>query len=141
MSEASSPFDGELPATAVGAKTLAFERDELAAVRELVAGEAARASLPGERSIALTVAVNELAANCVLHGGGAGTVQVWLEPDAVVAEVSDGGWIKDPLAGRLRPGPSQEHGRGLWMVNQLCDLVQIRSGVSGTRVRVRVGLE
>jgi hypothetical protein len=36
------------------------------------------------------------------------------------------------------PDPDPESGRGLWLVNQLCDLVQIRSGPSGTTIRVHM---
>jgi anti-sigma regulatory factor (Ser/Thr protein kinase) len=122
-------------------RQLSFAKEDLATLRQLVAGEARQVPLSEERRTALTVAVNELAANSVVHGGGSGTLQLWREPDAVVAEVRDEGWIRDPLAGRRRPEPSQIHGRGLWMVNQLCDLVQVRSGRSGTRVRVRVGAD
>ena len=39
---------------------------------------------------------------------------------------------------RLRPDISQEGGRGLWLANQLCDLVKIRSGERGTVVRLHV---
>jgi anti-sigma regulatory factor (Ser/Thr protein kinase) len=34
------------------------------------------------------------------------------------------------------PPLSDEGGRGLWLANQLCDLVQIRSGENGTVVRL-----
>jgi hypothetical protein len=43
-----------------------------------------------------------------------------------------------PLAGRVRPGPRQRYGRGLWMANQLCDLVQLRSRRDGTVARVHM---
>jgi hypothetical protein len=36
----------------------------------------------------------------------------------------------------VQPTPRAESGRGVWITNQLCDLVQIRSGPSGTVVRV-----
>ena len=38
----------------------------------------------------------------------------------------------------VAPPIEQYGGRGLWIVNQLCDLVQIRSAPSGTVVRVHV---
>jgi anti-sigma regulatory factor (Ser/Thr protein kinase) len=41
--------------------------------------------------------------------------------------------------GRARPTFDQESGRGLWMVNQLCDLVQIRSSPADTVVRLHMG--
>jgi len=40
------------------------------------------------------------------------------------------------LAGRVRPSVAQPNGRGLWLVNQLCDLVQLRTLADGTVVRV-----
>jgi hypothetical protein len=41
------------------------------------------------------------------------------------------------LVGRVRPGTDACSGRGVWLVNQLCDLVQIRSAPGGSVVRVR----
>jgi anti-sigma regulatory factor (Ser/Thr protein kinase) len=63
---------------------------------------------------------------------------MWDERGALLAEVEDRGRIEEPLVGRLRPGVTQEGGRGLWLANQLCDLVQIRSGASRTVVRLRL---
>jgi anti-sigma regulatory factor (Ser/Thr protein kinase) len=83
-------------------------------------------------------AANEIATNSLLHGGGQGTARVWREDGVVVVEVTDGGHIDHPLVGRQRPDTLTDHGRGMWLVNQLCDLVQIASTPSGTAVRVRV---
>ena len=54
--------------------------------------------------------------------------------------MADDGVIADPLVGRQTPSPERAGGRGLWLANQLCDLVQIRSGASGTVVRLHVPL-
>jgi hypothetical protein len=35
------------------------------------------------------------------------------------------------------PALGAEGGVGLWSVNQLCDLVEVRSGAAGTTIRVR----
>jgi anti-sigma regulatory factor (Ser/Thr protein kinase) len=86
----------------------------------------------------LVIAASELAANSVMHGGGSGTLRLWRENGSLLAEVEDRGQIEEPLVGRLRPGIAQEGGRGLWLANQLCDLVQIRSGAAGTTVRLHV---
>jgi anti-sigma regulatory factor (Ser/Thr protein kinase) len=86
----------------------------------------------------LVTATSELAANSVMHGGGSGTLRLWFENGALLAEVEDRGRIEEPLVGRLRPDISQEGGRGLWLANQLCDLVQIRSGAGGTTVRLHL---
>ena len=88
----------------------------------------------------LDLAVHELAINTVRHAGGRGLVLLWNDATHVVCEVRDGGFIADPLVGREDPSMEQESGRGLWIVNQLCDLVQVRSSAAGTVVRVKVAL-
>ena len=60
--------------------------------------------------------------------------------DALVCEVTDVGIVADPLTGRFAPDTEEPDGRGLWMVNQLCDLVQLRSSAAGTTVRVHTWL-
>jgi anti-sigma regulatory factor (Ser/Thr protein kinase) len=82
--------------------------------------------------------VHELAANTVRHAGGPGRLTIWTEPGLIVCQVEDGGHIADPLAGRRSPPPGSMTGRGLLLVNQLCDLVRIRSGPDGTAIRVQM---
>ena len=89
----------------------------------------------------LRLAVNELASNSVRHGGGAGTLTTWRQDGVLVFQVSDGGRIGERLVGRVRPEPDQASGRGLWLVNHLCDLVQIRSDAHGSSVRVQMRLD
>jgi anti-sigma regulatory factor (Ser/Thr protein kinase) len=86
------------------------------------------------------LAVHELATNSLRHGGGRGTLRVWREPGALICEVSDRGRIDQPLVGRERPLGGQIGGRGLWLVNQVCDLVQIRCFPTGNAVRLHVRL-
>lgn len=50
------------------------------------------------------------------------------------------GVFQQPLVGRKTPTVTQEGGRGMWMVNQLCDLVQMRTRPEGSTVRVRMTL-
>jgi len=88
----------------------------------------------------LVLAASELAANSIAHGGGSGTLRAWREADRLLVEFEDAGWIEEPLVGRRRPAITQEGGRGLWLANQLCDLVQIRSGSTGTTVRLQATL-
>jgi anti-sigma regulatory factor (Ser/Thr protein kinase) len=94
--------------------------------------------MPGERVDDLVLAVNELASNSIHHGGGHGMMRMWREGDALLCEVSDGGRISEPLVGRVHPRPDQWSGRGLWLANQLCDLVQIRSSDAGSVVRLHM---
>lgn len=128
--------EAPLPVPPGRAKSLRFELGDLARVRALVSEEAGRAGLPIGRCGEMVLAVDELATNSIRHGGGSGTVRVWRGEGHLTCEVSDAGRIKDPLAGRMRPRPHSHDGRGLWLVNHLCDLVQIRTGAHGTTVRV-----
>jgi anti-sigma regulatory factor (Ser/Thr protein kinase) len=134
------PFAGRFDPSPSGAREFSFGCDGLHELRGLVAGESAAAGLSPARATDLVLAASELAANSVRHGGGAGTSRCWREPGTLVVEVSDAGRIEEPLVGRLRPAPTQEGGRGLWMANQVCDLVRIRSGETGTAVRLHMSL-
>ncbi|HEX5984316.1 MAG TPA: anti-sigma factor RsbA family regulatory protein [Solirubrobacterales bacterium] len=131
-------FAGELPPPAARPEVVSFGLGELSEVRNRVADTAGRAGMDRLGVADLVTATSELAANSVMHGGGSGTLRLWREGDELLAEVEDRGLIEEPLVGRLRPGIRQEGGRGLWLANQLCDLVQIRSGVQGTTVRLHV---
>jgi anti-sigma regulatory factor (Ser/Thr protein kinase) len=119
-----------------GAETFAYGAD-LASVRRLVDGHARRAGLTGDRTIDLVLAVNEIAANTISHTTGGGVLNVWHTPDEIVCQVHDQGEISDPLAGRVRHGPD-DRGHGLWLVNQVCDLVELRTGPAGTTVRMHM---
>jgi anti-sigma regulatory factor (Ser/Thr protein kinase) len=130
-------IEQELPAPPAERYEAEFGPDDLARLRDVVADQATVCGLAG-RGEDLVLAVHELAANSVRHGGGFGTLRVWRDGSALVCEVSDRGWITDPLAGRRRPGLEQLGGRGLWLVNQLCDAVELRSSPAGTVVRVRM---
>jgi anti-sigma regulatory factor (Ser/Thr protein kinase) len=114
---------------------------DLADVRRFVSEHAASARLDDDRSFDLLVAANEAAANTLIHGDGRGVVSAWRDDSSLVLEISDrGGSIADPLIGRRMPDPEKPHGRGLWMINQLCDLVELRPGAGGTTLRLHMSL-
>jgi anti-sigma regulatory factor (Ser/Thr protein kinase) len=130
-------FRSPLPEPEVrGASSLSFGADDLPALRRMVERTAAGTNLSVERLVELDLAVHEIAANSVRHGGGSGCFRVWAEADAVSCEVADAGFISDPLVGRVAPDLTAEGGRGVWLANQLADLVQIRSSPDGTTVRI-----
>ncbi|MBX9246594.1 sensor histidine kinase [Actinotalea ferrariae] len=125
-----------LPEPTGPVEELAFAAGLLSGVRRVARAHAADAGLPPGRADDLALAVSELASNSIDHGGGGGVLRAWRDDEALVLEVSDHGRLADPLVGRRAPTPDQERGRGLWMVNRLCDLVQMRTTGSGTVVRV-----
>lgn len=136
--EPPGPLADPLPAPRAPVQERAVEVQELAALRRFVSAWASEELLEDERRERLVLAVNELASNSIRHGGGTGRLLVWREADTLLCEIRDGGHIDHPLAGRIRP-PAEEHGgRGLWLVNQLCDLVQIRTSPGGTVVRTHM---
>lgn len=129
-------FSSPLPPAPGDADTVAFGRDDLAGLRAVVARLAAQAGVGGGATDDVVLACHELATNSIVHGGGRGLLRAWSDPSAFVAEISDGGVIHDPLVGRDLLQELAENGRGIWMANQLCDLVQVRSGADGTVVRL-----
>jgi len=129
-------FTELLPEPPAQATRVAFHDGDLAALRRRVRDIADGAGLDRAARDNLVLAMHELAANSIVHAGGGGVVSFWREPDALVVEVRDRGRIDDALVGRGTLDLDAEHGRGIWMANQLCDLVQVRSGEDGTQVRL-----
>jgi anti-sigma regulatory factor (Ser/Thr protein kinase) len=123
-----------------GAVSLAFTTD-LAAVRALVRRRAQEAGLSEERAIDLVIAVGEVAANTVQHARTAGTIDIWSDTEEIVCQISDAGHINDPLAGSRAPEPGATTGYGLWMVNQVCDEVDLHSSESGTTIRMHMRIK
>ena len=132
------PLDGPLSDPPPNAARIDFDSDRLGEVRTLVAQLADRHGLDAEAAEGLVLAINEVATNSVRHGGGRGVLQGWATPSSVICEVRDQGVIGDPLVGRFRPEPTEDGGFGLWLANQFCDLVQIRSGDHGSIVRLHM---
>jgi anti-sigma regulatory factor (Ser/Thr protein kinase) len=134
----SEPFVQPLPEPDETPHELAFDLSRLADLRRTVADAARRANLDEDRGQDLVVAVHEVAANSVRHGGGAGVLRMWNGGSGVTCEIRDAGFIAEPLVGRLRPPDAANGGHGMWLANQLCDLVQVRSSRAGTVVRLVV---
>lgn len=133
-------FAAPLPESPDATIVRTITADTLRSVRDLALHVARVCGIADERAADLGLALHELGVNSVVHGRGRGTLRLWRTREALVCEVTDDGVVDDPLAGRLAPGTDEPDGRGLWMVNQLCDLVQLRSSAGGTAVRVHTWL-
>ena len=121
-----------------GSETLRY-RANLSRVREFTAAWAHRADLPPRQVNDLVIAAAEQAANTLTHTTGPGTQTLWATDDEVICQVQDQGQITDPLPGSVRPAPDAPGGgRGLWVVHQVGDRVEIQTGSAGTTVRVHM---
>jgi len=137
--QAAERFNQPLPAPPPEAVSVRFSTvDDLARLREFVIGQAAEAGVPAGRVEELVLAVNELATNTLEHTTGEGMLSVWTEPGVLVVQVDDTGHISDPLAGRLPPSVLHERGRGLFLVNMMCDLVRLHTTPKGTALRLHL---
>ena len=124
------------PATA---ERLTYQKD-LRPVRSLVTRCARRARLPGRRITDLVLAASEVAANTLRHTRAGGTVHLWHDEREILCQIHDSGVIADPLAGYRVPADDLPGGQGLWLVNQVCDLVELRSSPDGTTICLHMRL-
>jgi len=132
--------DNPLPAPPASAQTLDYETS-LRQARDLVASHAAALGMATERITNLVIAAGEITANTLRHTSAGGRLWVWHTGEEIICQVQDQGWITDPLAGRQRHSP-EDSGHGLWVVNQMCDLVEIRtSQAAGTIIRLHMRRE
>ena len=115
---------------------LTFDSGTLGTLRAGVRSHAGQAGLSEDRAEDVVLAVHELAANAVCHGNGTGRLHLWKRDGALYCQVEDG---DPPAAGDpAEPRP----GHGLWVVNQVCDLMEIRtSQAAGTIIRLHMRRE
>ncbi|HEX9098836.1 MAG TPA: sensor histidine kinase [Candidatus Dormibacteraeota bacterium] len=133
-----APFDAPLAPVPSGCHEFSFGPGSLSVVRDLVSASASGAGLDAARAQDLVQVAHEVAANSVRHGGGRGALRIWRDAGALICEIRDQGRIDQPLVGRERPGVAVEAPRGLWLANQVCDLVQIRCLQAGSVVRLHM---
>lgn len=117
---------------------MTVDRGDFAVVRDTVYDQAVAAGLGASRANDMLLAAHEIATNTVRHGGGRGRLRLWREAGTLICELADSGRFDDAMAGRERPTPNGLDGYGMWIANQVCDLVQLRSLPSGTVVRLHM---
>ena len=131
-----------------------FDSGTLYALRAAVQAHAGQAGLPEDRVGEVVLAIHELAANAIAHGAGHGRLRMWELAGALSCEIVDAGPVgagrpTGPSPGGAgRPtGPSEAadpwsaaDGHGLWLVRQVADQLDLRSGPRGTRAVVTFAL-
>jgi anti-sigma regulatory factor (Ser/Thr protein kinase) len=119
---------------------MAYDRPaDLAVVRAFVRDRAGDLGLTERRADLLTLAVSELATNTLQHTAGGGRVRLRAEPGRLLCDVIDQGPMR--LLGRAMPAAQEVRGRGLAIVERVCDEVGIESENGNTRVRLIFLLE
>ena len=126
----------------------------LHSARTQVRACASHAGFGADEAEDVVLAVHELAANAVRHGGGAGRLRIWNLAGTLYCQVDDGDLpmssrqernhdgiaVIKPSGFSDRPSVNSlpcEPGHGLWVVQQLADQMQSLSGPGGTSVLVR----
>jgi anti-sigma regulatory factor (Ser/Thr protein kinase) len=113
-------------------------------LRRAVRAEAVAAGLAGDRAGDVVLALHELAANAVCHGGGTGQLQMMITGGALHCRVSDAGTGSLVQAGVAGPDTAGawplQPGHGLWLVAGIVDQVSFAPGRAGSEVTVTFAL-
>jgi two-component sensor histidine kinase len=129
-----------------------FDVGTLHALRAEVRVSVLQAGLPEGRAEDVVLAVYELAANSVRHGGGEGRLRVWKLAGSLQCQVDDGDLLGAAKPGGSHTGLGSSSGRrpvnslpcvpghGLWVVQKVADQVQSLSGPRGTSIMTTFGL-
>jgi anti-sigma regulatory factor (Ser/Thr protein kinase) len=131
------PLEGTPP------RLSAADASDFAGLRHAVAAELATVTAPRDAVEDYLLAVDEMTSNALRHGGPPVSLRLWIAPDRIVCTIRDHGpGFDDPFAGY---GPAHGEdlsrgGMGLWLARQLCDHVDISSGVDGVQVRLTLRL-
>jgi serine/threonine-protein kinase RsbW len=115
-----------------------FVPDDLRAVRAFVTERALALGLAEARVDLLTLAVSELTTNTLQHTTGGGHIRIWAEDGRLVCDVVDRG--EERPFGRAMPAAEAVRGRGLAIVERVCDDVFTTTVPGGTLVRICLNL-
>jgi len=147
---ATDPDGGAGRAVQAGARKPLLDQDfnsgTLYALRDAVQAHAGQAGLSEVRAGDVVLAIHELAANAIAHGAGHGHFRMWDLAGALSCEVVDdgppgttGSSGTDCSPAVAAPWPAAA-GHGLWLVRQVADQLDVRSGSRGTRAVVTFAL-
>ncbi len=95
--------------------------------------------MTGDRADMLVLAVSEVGAYLKSQWPASATVRTWEQPGAIVCDFRQpGASIGDPFLG-LRPAELMPgDGDGLWLANQICDWMDIRSDAAGSTIQLQI---
>ncbi|MGR6320181.1 ATP-binding protein [Micromonospora soli] len=111
--------------------------DQVSELRHAVTAVVAAAGLTGARLEDFVLAVHELVANVVRHGGGLGDLLLRRHEDMVTCQISDHGpGMIDGVPGL--PGADRPGSRGLWLAQHLASDLTLNSTAQGLTASVSI---
>ncbi len=82
------------------------------------------------------MAIDELA-HAADQNTGHILIRLWQEQEAMIVEIGDPATVHDPMIGRgTGRTPFTPREGAIRLAHELCDLVQVRSGPTGTTTRI-----
>lgn len=115
-----------------------FDLASLASLRHAVTRTSYACGLEPQSVDSFVLAVNEIATNAVVHGGGQGHLRLFPDDDRLCCLVRDyGPGLSSGYEVAQRPPCTATGGRGLWLADQLCHLT-IDSSRFGTTVEISI---
>ncbi|MFG2417400.1 ATP-binding protein [Streptomyces goshikiensis] len=113
-----------------------FRAVDLGKLRLRVDELALIAGLGQPRRAEFVLAMHEVVCNAVRHGGGSGTLRLYQSRDALRCQVSDEGpgFDEGSVPRSLPDLGAAEDGRGLWLVRQMTDSMEVATDTVGARV-------
>lgn len=132
------PLDQSSSRTAKTLFSTWFTLADLTRARHEIEGVSREYGLDADELVDWITAINELMINAIRHGGGQGSVRLFVD-DRFTCEVTDHGQGFDVARYVLRverPPPSGAGGMGLWVVGQMADYLLVNSGPAGTTIRI-----
>jgi anti-sigma regulatory factor (Ser/Thr protein kinase) len=123
-----------VPAPLPELRSIPFGRD-VEELRERLARELAAENVSETKALDMLLAVTEVAANAIGHGGGVEDVRVGRAQGRFVCEIVDrGAGFDDPSAGYL--APQRGIGTGLWVARQLTWRIEFFRAPAGFTARL-----
>ena len=101
-------------------------------VRRAFRRAALAAGFEPDRVEELTLALNEIVTNALVHGGGQAHLRTWVSPEGVTCVVDDEGpGVDDALLGYRPPAPDAVRGYGMWLARRIFDDLDARRTAGG----------
>ena len=132
-------FGRELPPPRGPVRNLVVTGDDGPQVADWVRRWAEASGLSARRSVRLAAAMRSISQS-VSRPGRPEVLRLWQECSTLICQINDSGHVQDPMIGRRPEAQETPRGRALKTANETCDLVQVRSGPTGTTVRVHTWL-